>query len=62
MKKAYKGTPLTSREISDAAGITDPELGRAAVRNAMKRLIADGKVVDVQPEKGRAALVYKPKE
>jgi len=59
--KAYKGTPLSSREISDAAGISDPEVGRAAVRNAMKRLIAAGKVEGVEPEKGRATLVYKPK-
>jgi len=62
LKKASKGTPLSSREISDAAGITDPELGRAAARNAMKRLMRAGKVEAVEPEKGRAALVCKPKE
>jgi hypothetical protein len=59
--KAYEGTPLSSREISDAAGISDPELGRQAVRSAMKRLVDAGKVETVKAEKGRAALLYKPK-
>jgi Fe2+ or Zn2+ uptake regulation protein len=59
--KAYKGTPLSSREISDAAGISDPEVGRQAVRSAMKRLAEAGKVETVKAEKRRAAFLYKPK-
>lgn len=63
LKKAYKGKGLTSRQISDAAGIKNADFGRGVVRSAMKRLMAEGKVEGVTPtEKMRAKLLYKPKE
>jgi hypothetical protein len=64
--KAYNAktppAPCISSEVAKAAGITDLELGRAAVRAAMKRLMAAGKVEGVEPSGGRAAVLYKPKE
>jgi len=53
------GKPSTSREISDALGIKDADKGRALVRRVMEKLIKDGKVVAVKPEKGRAKQLYK---
>ena len=38
------GHPATSREISDKLGISDPEVGRALVRNRMQKLVEEKKV------------------
>jgi len=54
------GKPAISRQISDELGIEDPDFGRGAVRAAMKRLMAAGKVIGEKATEGRAALVYKP--
>jgi len=54
-----EGKPVGSRAISDALGIADPDFGRPAVRAAMKRLVAEKKVIAVEGE-GRFALLYKP--
>lgn len=51
--------PATSRQISDALGVADAEVGRALVRRAMERLITEGKVKSAKPSEGvRAGKVY----
>jgi predicted ArsR family transcriptional regulator len=50
--------PATSREISDALSIADPEVGRQLVRTRMAKLVEEGKVKLSEAEKGRAARLY----
>jgi hypothetical protein len=52
------GKPATSREVSDALGIADPEVGRQLVRSRMAKLAEEGKVKITEAEKGRAKKVY----
>jgi predicted ArsR family transcriptional regulator len=51
--------PASSREISDALKIADPDRGRSYVRTHMQALIKDGKIkTDVPAEKSRATFLY----
>ena len=53
------GHPATSREVSDALKIVDPEQGRAFVRQRMAVLVKDKKIVTSKPEdKSRATFLY----
>ena len=52
------GHPATSREISDALGIADPDYGRQMIRVRMAELIKDGKVKAEKPKEGRAKQLY----
>jgi hypothetical protein len=53
------GKPASSREISDALGIKDPDKGRGIVRVRMAKLIKEGKVKAVEPaEKMKVAKLY----
>jgi hypothetical protein len=52
------GHPATSREVSDKLGF-DPDKGRAIVRRAMDKLIAEGKVVSVESPKKPVKQLYK---
>jgi len=51
--------PATSREISHALSIADPEVGRQLVRTRMARLAEEGRVVVKEALKGtRACKVF----
>jgi hypothetical protein len=52
------GHAATSREISDALGIENPDFGRQLVRTRMEKLVEEGKVKITEAEKGRAARLY----
>lgn len=56
------GHPATSREVSDALGIKDPDEGRAYIRRNMERLTEAKKIVSEKPpedQKGHAKLLYR---
>lgn len=56
---------VTSRLVSDKLGFEDPDKGRNKIRNVMRKLEADGKVVIAKKklkEKAREQYVYSLKE
>lgn len=53
------GHAATSREISNALKIADPDQGRGWVRSRMAALVKDKKIVTSKPDdKSRAAFLY----